>query len=134
LYDRSRTEHDLRDPLFPTGRQPEGPEPCAGVFPQRPHVRERMAERIRRGPAAPGQAPWIYEKGKAVTESERPLEGKVAIVTGAGSTIGIGHAMTLALVAAGARVAMLDIDEYSLAQSADEARAIGGQACVVPIR
>ena len=37
------------------------------------------------------------------------LEGKVAIVTGAGSPIGIGHAITVALVRAGARVAMMDI-------------------------
>src|SRR5215467_12189545 len=38
--------------------------------------------------------------------AERPLDGKVAIVTGAGSTIGFGRAMTLALVQAGARGAM----------------------------
>jgi NAD(P)-dependent dehydrogenase (short-subunit alcohol dehydrogenase family) len=68
-----------------------------------------------------------------MTERERPLEGKVAIVTGAGSTIGLGHAMTLALVEAGARVAMVDIDERSLAQSAAEARGIGGHGSVVPI-
>jgi NAD(P)-dependent dehydrogenase (short-subunit alcohol dehydrogenase family) len=68
-----------------------------------------------------------------VTNRETPLEGKIAIVTGAGSTIGIGRAMTLAFVAAGARVAMLDIDEGSLEQSAADARAIGGKACVLPI-
>src|SRR5579864_5154034 len=61
------------------------------------------------------------------------LEGKVAIVTGAGSTIGFGHAMTLALVRAGARVAMMDVDGQSLSQSADEALTIGGPRCVVPI-
>ena len=69
-----------------------------------------------------------------MTTRETPLEGKVAIVTGAGSTIGIGHAITLALVAAGARVAMLDIDEVSLAQSAAEARAIGTEGSVLPIQ
>ena len=35
---------------------------------------------------------------------ERPLDGKIALVSGAGSTIGLGRAMTLALVRAGARV------------------------------
>ena len=64
---------------------------------------------------------------------ERSLDGKVAIVTGAGSTIGLGRAMTLALVQAGARVAMLDIDAPSLAQSADEAMTIGGRHSVVQV-
>ena len=41
----------------------------------------------------------------------RPLTGKVAIVTGAGSPIGLGRAMTSALVQAGARVAMLDVNK-----------------------
>ena len=52
----------------------------------------------------------------------KPLDGKVAIVTGAGSPIGLGRAMTLALVRAGARVAMLDVDQDWLEQTADEAR------------
>ena len=42
---------------------------------------------------------------------DKPLTGKVALVTGAGSPIGMGRAMTFALVEAGARVAMLDINE-----------------------
>jgi len=65
--------------------------------------------------------------------AERPLDGKVAIVTGAGSTIGFGRAMTLALVQAGARGAMTDIDAQSLAQSADEVMSVAGPRCVVPI-
>ena len=56
----------------------------------------------------------------------KPLNGKVAIVTGAGSPIGMGRAMTFALVQAGARVAMLDINEEWLEQSAGEVRAAGG--------
>jgi NAD(P)-dependent dehydrogenase (short-subunit alcohol dehydrogenase family) len=64
---------------------------------------------------------------------QSPLQGKVAIVTGAASTIGFGRAMTLALVRAGARVAMMDIDAQSLAQTADEALTLGGRGCVVPI-
>jgi len=57
----------------------------------------------------------------------------VAIVTGAGSTIGFGRAMTLALVQAGAHVTMMDVDAQSLAQSADEAMSIGGAHCVLPV-
>jgi NAD(P)-dependent dehydrogenase (short-subunit alcohol dehydrogenase family) len=55
--------------------------------------------------------------------SERLLDGKVAIVTGAGSPIGLGRAMALALVRAGARVAMLDVNEDQLSQSAAQALA-----------
>lgn len=65
--------------------------------------------------------------------SEQPLLGKVAIVTGAGSTIGLGRAMTLALVGAGARVAMMDVDGDALGQSASDARKLGGASCVLPI-
>ena len=63
--------------------------------------------------------------------AEGLLQGKVAIVTGAGSPIGIGHAITLGLVGAGARVAMLDINQAWLEQSAHEMRAVGGAHCVL---
>lgn len=63
----------------------------------------------------------------------RPLQDKVAIITGAGSPIGIGHAMALALADAGARVAMLDINKGWLEQSANEVRRIGGDKMVLPI-
>ncbi len=65
--------------------------------------------------------------------SEPVLQGKVAIVTGAGSPIGLGRAMTLALVRAGARVAMLDFNPETLAATAAEMRAVGGPDCVLPI-
>jgi NAD(P)-dependent dehydrogenase (short-subunit alcohol dehydrogenase family) len=55
------------------------------------------------------------------------LEGKVALVTGAGSRIGFGRSMTLALVRAGARVAMMDIDAASLEQTANEVEEVAGR-------
>ena len=42
---------------------------------------------------------------------DKPLEGKAALVTGAGSPIGLGYNMASALVEAGARVAMVDVNE-----------------------
>ena len=65
--------------------------------------------------------------------AERPLDGKVAMITGAGSPIGLGHAMTQGLVRAGARVALLDINEAWLEQSAAEMRSIGGNDCALPL-
>src|SRR5262249_31408898 len=47
--------------------------------------------------------------------------------------IGIGRAMSLAMVRAGARVAMMDIDKDALDQSASDARELGGTDCVLPI-
>ena len=65
--------------------------------------------------------------------AERPLEGKVAIITGAGSPIGIGHAIALGLVSAGAKVALTDINQEWLEQSISEAREIGGDDCAISI-
>lgn len=62
-----------------------------------------------------------------------PLQGKVAIVTGAGSPIGIGHAVTVGFVLAGARVAMIDINQQWLEESANDVRQIGGEDSVLPI-
>ena len=64
---------------------------------------------------------------------DKPLTGKVAIVTGAGSPIGMGRAMALALVEAGARVALLDVNEEWLEQSADDVRAAGGEDSVLAL-
>ncbi|HEX6511850.1 MAG TPA: SDR family oxidoreductase [Chloroflexota bacterium] len=61
------------------------------------------------------------------------LDGKVALITGAGSTIGLGRAMALALIGAGGRVALMDIDPQGLEQNAAEARQIGGEGCVTTI-
>ena len=62
---------------------------------------------------------------------ERPLDGKIAIVTGAASPMGLGRAMTEALVRAGARVSMMDVNPDWLGQSSNDLREIGGDDCVM---
>ena len=61
------------------------------------------------------------------------LAGKVALVTGAGSTRGMGRVMALALAGAGARVAMMDVDGASLERSSADVREVGGDDAVLPI-
>ncbi|MDP9093453.1 MAG: SDR family NAD(P)-dependent oxidoreductase [Actinomycetota bacterium] len=51
------------------------------------------------------------------------IHGKVAVVTGAGS--GIGRGLTYELARRGARLAISDIDEVGLAETAKHARVIG---------
>ena len=50
------------------------------------------------------------------------LNGKTIIVTGAGSPIGMGRHMSIALASAGANVVMMDIDGATLEASANDAR------------
>ncbi len=57
------------------------------------------------------------------------LEGRVAIVTGAGR--GLGRAYALALGAAGARVVVNDLDGEAAEQTCELVRAQGGQASAV---
>ncbi len=56
----------------------------------------------------------------------RALEGRVAIVTGAGN--GIGHAIARAFVEAGARVAVVDVLAEDGERTAKEMRDAGGEA------
>lgn len=65
--------------------------------------------------------------------TQKPLEGKVALVTGAGSAIGMGREMALALVEAGARAAMMDVDAGDLERSVNDAREIGGDGAAIAI-
>ncbi len=68
-----------------------------------------------------------------MTTSRGVLQGRIAMVTGAGSPIGMGRSITTGLVRAGARVAMLDVNEEWLEQSANDLREIGGDDAVLPI-
>ena len=63
--------------------------------------------------------------------ADRVLEGKVVLMTGAGR--GMGREMSLALAEAGAKVAMIDIDEDVLNAAARDTEAAGGQGCALPI-
>jgi short-subunit dehydrogenase len=53
------------------------------------------------------------------------VQGKVAVVTGAGS--GIGRQLAFELARRGARLAVSDVDEAGLAATADRARALGAE-------
>jgi NAD(P)-dependent dehydrogenase (short-subunit alcohol dehydrogenase family) len=59
-----------------------------------------------------------------VATKRKPLDGKVAIVTG--SAQGLGRTMALALLDAGARVTLTDIEGDTLTAAARDAQAVGG--------
>ena len=63
-------------------------------------------------------------------DPHRPLDGKVAVVTGASR--GIGAAVARAFSSAGAAVALAARDEAALDRLADELRDAGGQTLAVP--
>jgi rhamnose utilization protein RhaD (predicted bifunctional aldolase and dehydrogenase)/NAD(P)-dependent dehydrogenase (short-subunit alcohol dehydrogenase family) len=66
---------------------------------------------------------WSLEQAKLGAAKELPLTGQIAVVTGAGGTIGAATAKAFA--SAGAEVALLDLDESA---AKDRAKAIGGNA------
>jgi rhamnose utilization protein RhaD (predicted bifunctional aldolase and dehydrogenase)/NAD(P)-dependent dehydrogenase (short-subunit alcohol dehydrogenase family) len=66
---------------------------------------------------------WSLEQAKLSSAREPPLAGQVAVITGAAGAI--GSATARAFAAAGAEVALLDIDE---AAAQAKAQAIGGAA------
>ena len=68
-----------------------------------------------------------------MTTQTDTLQGRIAIVTGAGSPIGMGRSITAALVRAGARVAMLDVNAEWLDRTANDLREVGGDGAVLPI-
>jgi NAD(P)-dependent dehydrogenase (short-subunit alcohol dehydrogenase family) len=69
---------------------------------------------------------WSLEQAKLGAVAEKPLAGQIAVVTGAGGTIGAATARAFA--AAGAAVALLDVN---LAAATKQAKAIGGDAIAV---
>jgi NAD(P)-dependent dehydrogenase (short-subunit alcohol dehydrogenase family) len=64
---------------------------------------------------------------------EQILKGKVAIVTGAGSPRGTGNAMARGLARAGARVALLDVNEEWLAEGVKQVLAAGGDESAIGV-
>ena len=57
------------------------------------------------------------------------LDGKTAVVTGAGG--GLGHAYSIALARAGAALALCDIDADACRKTAEEITQAGGRAIAV---
>jgi rhamnose utilization protein RhaD (predicted bifunctional aldolase and dehydrogenase)/NAD(P)-dependent dehydrogenase (short-subunit alcohol dehydrogenase family) len=66
---------------------------------------------------------WSLEQAKLAKQTEKPLSGQVAVVTGAAS--GLGLAVTKALRDEGAEVAILDIAGDGVAAAAKSAGALG---------
>ena len=69
---------------------------------------------------------WSLELAKLGQRKPLPLAGQVAVITGAGGTI--GGATARAFVQAGAEVALLDVDA---AAATKQAKAIGGPALAI---
>ncbi|HEX2655300.1 MAG TPA: bifunctional aldolase/short-chain dehydrogenase [Xanthobacteraceae bacterium] len=69
---------------------------------------------------------WSLEQAKLAQGTEKPLAGQTAVITGAGGAIGAATARAFA--AAGAEVALLDIDEQA---AKTRAKDIGGTALAV---
>jgi NAD(P)-dependent dehydrogenase (short-subunit alcohol dehydrogenase family) len=61
------------------------------------------------------------------------LDGRVALVTGAGSERGIGRAIALVFAASGARVILADVDAQGAERNAAELRQAGHTTYAVPI-
>src|SRR5580692_9855523 len=63
--------------------------------------------------------------------TDKPLEGRVALITGASR--GIGRASAKALAAAGAHVILVARTAGGLEDADDEVRSVGGSATLVPL-
>jgi len=69
---------------------------------------------------------WSLEQAKLGVATEKPLAGQIAVITGGAGTIGAATAKAFA--AAGAEVALLDVDQRA---AAEKAKAIGAAALAV---
>jgi len=63
--------------------------------------------------------------------ADRPLEGRTALITGAGR--GLGKAMAEGLAAQGANIALIDLEEDVLTTAVADVEAAGGQGCAVGV-
>lgn len=63
--------------------------------------------------------------------TDRPLEGRTALITGAGR--GLGKAMAEGLAARGANIALIDLEEDVLSAAVADVEAAGGQGCAIGI-
>lgn len=61
------------------------------------------------------------------------LEGKIAIVTGAGTRRGIGRGTVLAMAREGADIAIADLNQAGAEEVAEEARALGRRVITIPV-
>jgi NAD(P)-dependent dehydrogenase (short-subunit alcohol dehydrogenase family) len=81
------------------------------------------------GVASIARSPVVSIAGAAM--SDRPLAGRIALVTGASR--GIGRALALALASAGAHVVAVARTKGALEELDDEITALGGSATLVPL-
>ena len=63
--------------------------------------------------------------------SDRPLEGRTAIITGAGR--GLGKSMAEGLAAQGAKIALVDLEDDVLSAAVADVEAAGGQGCALAV-
>jgi NAD(P)-dependent dehydrogenase (short-subunit alcohol dehydrogenase family) len=63
--------------------------------------------------------------------ADRPLEGRTALITGAGR--GLGKSMAEGLAAQGANIVLIDLEEDVLTAAVADVEAAGGQGCAVGI-
>jgi len=64
--------------------------------------------------------------------NQRPLEGRTAIITGAGR--GLGKAMAEGLATQGAKIALIDLEEEILSAAVADIEEAGGQGCALPVQ
>lgn len=93
----------------------------------RPARRRRLSQPRR-------SRPWQSRKAKEERHmAGEKLNGRVAIVTGAGSRRGIGRCVALGLVRAGAKVVLTDVNGELLDRNVAEANAIGGDGSAIGV-